>query len=220
MQHASDEMRAYYAARAPYYDEVYLKPERAADLSFIKTHISAYFSGRTVLEAACGTGFWTPHVARLAASVTATDWTPEPLNFARLRPGAESVKFIQADAYALPEDLGRFSGGFAGLWFSHVPVASRKAFFQSLHDRLLPGARVLLIDNSDTQLLDLPIAEVDGDGNMYQYRPLQDGSVHRVLKNFPTPTLLREIVAPFAIRSEHIQLENFWLFEYELASET
>ena len=216
MQHASDEMKAYYAARAPYYDDVYLKPEREADLSFLKKHIPAYFAGRSVLEVACGTGFWTPHIANLAASVKATDWTPEPLNFAKLRPGVETVTFAQADAYALPADLGRFEGAFAGLWFSHVPVASRNAFFQSLHDRLTPGARVLLLDNSDSQLSDFPIEEVDDDGNTYQHRQLLDGTVHRVLKNFPTSTQLSALVAPFAARSKHIQLKNFWLFEYEL----
>ena len=33
--HASPDLQAYYAARAPYYDAVYLKPERQADIAFL-----------------------------------------------------------------------------------------------------------------------------------------------------------------------------------------
>lgn len=220
MTHASAEMHAYYAARAPYYDAVYLKPERRADISFLSAHLPARLAGREVLEVACGTGYWTQHIAPATLSMVATDGTVEPLEFARRRPHTERVVFAQADAYALPGHLGRFDGAFAGLWFSHVPIRSRQAFLASLHARLKPGARVLLIDNGLVQLQDFPIAETDADGNTYQHRPLRDGSVHRVLKNFPVESELRELLAPMAQNVEFRALENFWLLEYELLGET
>lgn len=215
MPHASPEMHAYYAARAPYYDAVYQKPERREDIAFLADHLPCRLKGLRVLEVACGTGYWTQHIATSAQQLVATDGTAEPLAFARLRPGTENVVFAQADAYALPESLGRFNGAFAGLWFSHVPLRARASFLHSLHQRLEPGARVLLMDNGQVQLQDFPIAEVDADGNTYQHRTLQDGSVHRVLKNFPTEAELQTLFAPVAHRLSYRQLQNFWLLEYE-----
>lgn len=215
MSHASAEMQAYYAARAPYYDAVYLKPERAADIAFLRTHLAERLGGRELLEVACGTGFWTQTLAPVAQRLVATDYTAEPLAFARLRPGTEAVQFEQADAYALPHALGRFDAAFAGLWFSHVPMEARGAFLASLHARLRPGARVLWIDNHERQCQDFPIAETDAAGNTYQHRALRDGSIHRVLKNFPGETELRALVAGQARHMRYERLDNFWLFEYE-----
>ncbi len=47
-------------------------------------------------------------------------------------------------------------------------------------------------------------------------RPLRDGSLHRVLKNFPGEDELQALVAGRASRSRYLRLDNFWLFEYEL----
>ena len=219
MQHrpdANQELRAYYASRASYYDEVYKKPERRADIAFLKEYLPLRFAGLTVLEVACGTGYWTQDIARMAARLVATDAMTEPMEFARLRPGVERVEFVMADALSLPSNLGRFEAAFAGLWLSHVPVQDRSRFFASLHERLLPGARVVMIDNSEVQRLEHPIRETDGFGNTYQHRRLKDGSVHRVLKNFPTEEELKEMVGSVAESSAYRKLENFWMFQYVL----
>ncbi|MBP9904228.1 MAG: class I SAM-dependent methyltransferase [Rhodoferax sp.] len=212
----SVEMLAYYAARAPYYDAVYSKPERREDIAFLTTHLPERLRGRTVLEIACGTGYWTQHIAPAAKQLVATDLSAEPLGFARLRPGTEGVAFHHIDAYALPARLGSFGGAFAGLWFSHVPVQARGRFLAGLHALLQPGARVLLLDNNEVQLRDFPIAETDTNGDTFQQRSLQDGSVHRVLKNFPTETELRALLEPVAKTIRYQQLQNFWLLEYEI----
>jgi demethylmenaquinone methyltransferase/2-methoxy-6-polyprenyl-1,4-benzoquinol methylase len=218
MTPASPAMQAYYAARAPYYDAVYLKPERQADIAFLSSHLPSRLAGRHVLEVACGTGYWTQFIAPAASSVVATDATAEPLEFARLRPHAGKVRFVQADAYALPEGLGRFDGAFAGLWFSHVPIESRAVFLDALHARLMPGARVVFVDNSEVQCRELPIADRDAVGNTYQWRELRDGTRHRVLKNFPSEAELLELVAPLSAAYHFRRLDNFWMLEYELGS--
>ena len=212
-----DEMQAYYAARAPYYDDVYDKPERREDIAFLRAHLPATFAGRRVLEVACGTGYWTQHIAPVAAAMTSTDAVPQPLELAKGRPGVERVRFALADAYDLPESLGAFDAAFAGLWLSHVPVERRREFLESLHRRLLPGAKVVLIDNSEVQLKDFPIAERDAHGNTYQMRRLKDGTMHRVLKNFPSRAELEAMIAGFGVRPMHQALRNFWLLEYEAA---
>lgn len=213
---SSSEMRAYYAERAPYYDAVYLKPERQSDIAFLSNYLPEQFKDREVLEVACGTGYWTQHIAKLARRVLASDGTAEPLEFAKLRPRHNcNVEFALADAYKLGADLGQFNASFAGLWFSHIPVGLRSSFFAGLHERLVPGAKVVLIDNNQAQLRDFPITETDHEGNTYQQRALNDGSVHRVLKNFPVEHELVELVAPFASGLRWRELDNFWLFEYD-----
>lgn len=210
------DLHGYYAARAPYYDDVYLKPERAKDIAFLSQYLPSRFEGRSVLEVACGTGFWTQYIAPSAERVVATDGTAEPLSHARARPGVHNVVFRKEDAYSLPHDLGMFNAAFAGLWFSHVPVQSRGHFFASLHPRLEPGSRVVMIDNNEVQLKDFAIAETDAHGNTYQHRQLRDGSVHRVLKNFPTEQELRIALCSTATSFLYRQLQNFWLIEYEI----
>jgi demethylmenaquinone methyltransferase/2-methoxy-6-polyprenyl-1,4-benzoquinol methylase len=216
MADASAQMLAYYAARAPHYDAVYLKPERRRDIAHLATWLPACFRGCHVLEVACGTGFWTQFIAPAALSLVATDLAAEPLALARARPEVGNVRFERADAYALPDELGTFDGAFAGLWFSHVPVERRRAFLDGLHARLRPGARVVMIDNSTVQCLELPITETDTRGNTYQQRRLPDGSVHRVLKNFPTEAELRALLPADAADAEFRALENFWVLAYTL----
>jgi ubiquinone/menaquinone biosynthesis C-methylase UbiE len=215
MTQASTEMHAYYAQRAPYYDAVYLKPERQEDIAFLAAHLPDRFRGLEVLELACGTGYWTQHIATSAKRLVATDGTAEPLAFARLRPGTGSVEFRQADAYALPPDLGTFDGAFAGLWFSHVPIEARIAFLDGMHAFLKPGARVVFIDNNEVQLRDYPVVETDPAGNTYQMRQLADGSMHRVLKNFPTKPELVSLLSNYGDQVEVTELGNFWMVAYE-----
>lgn len=216
MSHQSRELQAYYAARAPYYDAVYLRPERKEDIAFLCAHLPAVLAGRRVLEVACGTGYWTQYIAKTAACLTATDAAVEPLQFAMRRPGTSRVRFVQADAYHLPGHLGVFDAAFAGLWFSHVPIEARRDFLASLHARLEPGSRVVFLDNSAVQLNDFPIAETDRHGNTYQHRTLRDGTTHRVLKNFPTEEELVGMLAGAATVTYYRPLQNFWLLEYRL----
>lgn len=217
MDTPSAEMQAYYASRAPYYDAVYLKPERAKDIAFLSDYLPAAFAGRSVLEVACGTGYWTQHIAASAARLVAIDTGLEPLGFAKLRPNAELVTFRLEDAYNLPADLGEFDAAFAGLWFSHVPVERRAEFIRSLHARLHSRAKVIFMDNSEVQCREWPIVETDAHGNTYQRRQLRDGSIHRVLKNFPREDQLMQFLAPLASAFSFRQLDNFWLLEYEVA---
>lgn len=211
------EMLTYYAGRASYYDDVYLKPERAADMNWLRQHLPKRLAGRSIVEVACGTGYWTQHLAPVASGMVALDFTPEPLALARARPGVELVEFHQVDAYSLPANFSAFDGAFAGLWFSHVPIGRRSEFLCGLHACLAADARVVFIDNSLIQTREHPLVETDSDGNTYQLRPLRDGSTHRVLKNFLSEVELRATIGSWARHIVYTELENFWVLEYELA---
>ncbi|MCF8159903.1 MAG: class I SAM-dependent methyltransferase [Polaromonas sp.] len=207
-------MRAYYARRAPYYDAVYERPERQADLAWMRQRLEHQMADQRVLEVACGTGYWTQFAAPVSASMVATDATPEPLALARLRPNCSRAEFVLADAYFLPPNLGRFTAAFAGLWLSHVPIGRRPAFLTSVVALLEPGARVVLFDNSTVQCRDFPVVESDAEGNTFQQRVLRDGSSHRVLKNFPDEAALMAMIDGVGVRPRYQMLENFWWFEY------
>lgn len=50
------------------------------------------------------------------------------LDIAQERVTAMNVDFHIADAYALPDQLGRFDAAFAAFWFSHVPRSRISSF--------------------------------------------------------------------------------------------
>lgn len=209
-------LRDYYARRASEYERVYDKPERQADLRRLERDIPALLAGRRVLEVACGTGYWTQFLVREAAHVVAIDASPQTLAIAVAKElPAQRVDFVEGDAYALAESLGSFDGAFAGFWWSHVPRARQRAFLSGLERRLAPGAVVVLLDNRFVEGSSTPIAERDPAGDTWQRRTLSDGSVHRVLKNFPTEGELREAVAPFAASMEYVALDYYWIFSWE-----
>ena len=210
-------LREYYARRAAEYEKIYSKPERQADLARMTDDVADAFRGRSVLEVACGTGWWTPHIARHAQRVDAYDINDETLAIARTKPvDPQRVRFALGDAYAPPARTPRNDAAFAGFWWSHIPKRDIARFVHGLHAALAPGARVVILDNRLVEGSSTPLSRTDGDGNTYQSRPLADGSVHEVLKNFPEPAELTAAVAADAASSEVRLLDYYWWLEYTL----
>jgi len=211
-------LRDYYARRATYYERVYHKPERQRDLRAMEAWLPGVFAGRQVLEVACGTGWWTPHGARDAASWLATDLNPETLAVAQARPMPASVSFATVDAYSLAGLEGQhFDAAFAGCWWSHVPLSRLPGWLETLHQRLAPGARIVFLDNVYVQTSSTPIARRDEAGNTYQWRTLDDGSQHEVLKNFPSRDVALDALGPRARRPQWLAHTHYWMLLYELS---
>ena len=207
-------MHDYYAARASEYDRIYLKPERQSDLRKIERWLPAVLTGRSVLEVACGTGYWTQFLVPNCATVVAIDASPETLRVAQSRVPPDRVRFLVGDAYNLPIASARFDGGFAGFWWSHVPRERISEFLRGFHAVLTPGAKVVLLDNRFVLGSSTPISGADAEGNTYQVRSLSDGSTHRVLKNFPSKRELLAAVSPFATGLRYHEWEYYWALEY------
>jgi SAM-dependent methyltransferase len=210
-------MQRYYAQRAQEYERIYAKPERQADLAAIKAWLPAQFEHRRVLEIACGTGYWTPHAAARSQAWLATDVNEEVLALARTKSVPhERVRFEVADAYALGP--GReFDGAFAGFWWSHVPLQRAGDWLAGLHRCLVPGARVVLLDNRYVEGSSTPISRRDEHGNTYQLRRLDDGSTHEVLKNFPEHAWLRFFLGARISGFEWTEWDHFWACSYRVA---
>ena len=208
-------MKAYYRERAPVYDRVYQYPERQADLRFLEELVATTFRGLSVLEVAAGTGYWTPHIARAAQSILATDATADALAQIAERPLKAPVETKIVDAYAL-SDLGQtFQAGFAGCWFSHVPVARQTEWLNQMHACLEPGAKVMLLDNGPAQCERFPLVDEDDDGNTYQERVTDAGKRYRVLKNFPTQATFASLLGDSAASFEYRALDHYWYVTYQ-----
>lgn len=215
--HAATDMADYYRRRAAYYERVYFKPERQADLRAMEAWVGRVFAGRRVLELACGTGWWTPHAARHAADWLATDLNPETLAVARAKVLPGCVRLAEADAYApglLPG--APFDAAFAGCWISHVPLERLRGWIDTLHAQLEPGARVMVLDNSFVQTSSTPITRRDAVGNTYQLRTLDDGSVHEVLKNFPAAPQLRALLGDAVYDFAWADWTHYWAASWTL----
>lgn len=206
----------YYSARAAEYDRVYARPERQQDLRAIERWLPTVFRGRSILEVACGTGYWTRFIAPLASTMLCVDASPETLAIARARTAGPNVQFIEGDAYSLPDTGVRYAGAFAGFWMSHVPRRRVGEFLGGLHARLAPGAKVVFLDNRFVPGSSTPLSGQDDEGNTYQARRLEDGSRFRVLKNFPTRSEVESWPGDAGTQIRCHEWQHYWALEYLL----
>jgi ubiquinone/menaquinone biosynthesis C-methylase UbiE len=214
------ELQQYYAKRATEYEAIYAKPERQADLAAMTMAIVDAFSGRRVIEVACGTGWWSRHIASVAASLDAYDINEETLAIARMKPvPPDRARFAIGDAYAPPaanDSSQPYDAAFAGFWWSHVLKRDVSRFLEALHRVLAPGAKVVFLDNRYVAGSSTPMSRVDANGDGWQLRKLGDGSQHEVLKNFPSEQELRAAVAPYASDVQVKLYDYYWWLEYTL----
>jgi len=210
-------MERYYAKRAAIYEQVYDKPERQHELEWLRRRVPEIFSGRIVLEVACGTGYWTQYIARTASRVYACDINDAVLEIAREKPIPPGrVSFFKADAVTLEGAPGGCDAAFAGFWWSHVKKSDLAKFVQNLASRLAPGSVVAILDNRYAEGSSTPISRRDAEGNTYQVRHLPNGEEYEVLKNFPTPEELAEAVRPVA-REAHLEaVTYYWLMAFTI----
>jgi len=172
---------------------------------------------RSVLEIACGTGYWTQFHAEKAKAVTATDFNEAVLSIARARlQDRGNVQVRQADAFSLKNPGPAFDAGFAGFWWSHVERQRMDAFLDGLHACLLPGSRVVFADNLYVEGNSTPVSRTDGDGNTYQIRRLADGRRFEVLKNFPTRAEFEHVAGRFGGEVHFEASAYFWCGWYDL----
>jgi ubiquinone/menaquinone biosynthesis C-methylase UbiE len=213
-----NELAEYYRLRAPEYEQVYFRPDadRLFELEEQARALRAWLAGRDVLEVAAGTGWWTVHAASVANSVTATDVNEETLAIARTKP-LEDVKFLVADAFKLEEVPGTFNGALACFWLSHVSRLRVGEFLHGLHNILEPDSRVFIADNNYSPGLGGEFIEEPGNPDTFRIRTRNDGSQHKVLKNYYSEEELRGFVPD----AQNLQIHmgpNYWWIMYETPS--
>jgi SAM-dependent methyltransferase len=210
-----DHLAEYYAKRASEYERIYARPERQRDLAALKERVRKMLAGRRVLELACGTGYWTEVFAPVAKEVVALDVNKEVLDIARAKSyPAGRVEFVQADCYAPPDFGRRHDALFAGFWWSHVPLQRLDAFLAAAVAAAAPRALVAFIDNRYVEGSSSPVERRDAEGNGYQWRTLDDGSRHEVLKNFPAESELIKRTVKHGWGANVELYEHYWLLSY------
>ncbi|TWI65077.1 methyltransferase family protein [Pseudoduganella lurida] len=208
----------YYALTADAIESVYDKPERQEDLAWLRDKVADLLEGHTVLELACGTGYWTRVIAPVADAVHATDIGEEVLALARERQPEEddNVTFAVADAWHLPESVGEYTAVFAGFWWSHVKREEQDRFLAQLRAKVGKDVLLVLLDNTYVDGSSTVIARTDLEGNTYQFRLLPSGERVEVLKNFATDSYLRKRLSNAARDIRIERLPYYWLAKARL----
>ena len=206
----------YYAKRANEYERIYQKPERQTDLARLRNLFQEIFTGHSVLEVACGTGYWTQVVAETAKSIMATDINDEVLQIARGKNYAGNVSFQKADASDLSFPKNHFTAGLATAWWSHLRKSQIRSFLLQFHRVFSAGAMMVFMDNKFVPGSNTPISRTDEEGNTYQRRKLEDGAEYEVLKNFSGEGGIRRILADSAAEISWTELTYYWFLTYKL----
>jgi SAM-dependent methyltransferase len=211
-----DMMQQYYRARAPEYDLFYELPERQNELADLKAWLIERTKGRTILEIAAGTGYWTEVAAPHARAITAIDYNSETLAIAARRPLGPHVRLLTADAYSLPHFAGGFDAGMAHLWWSHIERQRLRSFLSHFASRLSPGATLLMIDQLYVEGFCSPISRKDSSGNQYTTRQLRDGRTYEIIKNFPEPGEPEDSLGEVCQNINVVRLRHFWALSAQL----
>ena len=156
-----DSMLAYYAARAPEYDDWYLRRGRYshgviadaawnADLDSATQWLDALPIAGEIVELAAGTGWWSPLLAS-KGQLWLYDALEEPLDKARDRLLAHNLAahIHVRDAWAEPDR--QVDALFFGFWVSHVPRARLAEFLGICRHWLKDGATLAFIDSRRDQ---------------------------------------------------------------------
>jgi len=196
-----EEMKQYYEARAPWHDQYmsYESNERMEELlrPIIET-FEEIIRGKRIIEIACGTGNWTEVLAKRATFVTAIDSSHSALKIAHTKLSCyKNVALIQGDAYDLSYIESSFEMMLSVDWLSHVPKRLLPEFLGSVSRKLLPGSKAVFIDMLTNEYFRQEPCGYDEDGNRVSLRTLPDGSEYQVIKNFPSESELRSLLAPF-----------------------
>ena len=148
------EMKAYYAARAPEYDDWWFRRGRydlgeegnarwAAEAAEVEAALDALRPFGSVVELAAGTGLWTRHLVEGATRVLALDANAETLAINRERTGGRA-EYRVADLFAWEPDE-RFDLCVFGFWLSHVPEARFERFWDTVRRA---SGRFFLVDSA------------------------------------------------------------------------
>jgi demethylmenaquinone methyltransferase/2-methoxy-6-polyprenyl-1,4-benzoquinol methylase len=194
-----EEQLTYYRARAPEYDEWFMRtgrydrgPEHRAEwfseVAIMEAALEAVIRDKHVLELACGTGRWTKYLARWAASILAVDAAPEALQINQKQIPAENVEYLQADLFSWRPDR-IFDVVFFSFWLSHVPPERFAPFWQTVSLALERNGCVFFMDSLFEQA-STARDHVQIDKSGFAERKLNDGREFRIVKVFYEPVVL------------------------------
>lgn len=210
-------MISYYKERAREYENVYAKPERQSDLLLATKILQDAFRNKDVFEIACGTGYWTEKISRTAKNILATDINDTVIEVAKSKNYLPAkVQFQIADIFNL-SDINKHESLFGGFIWSHIKLQDLNAFIDIVKSLVVDYGTVVFMDNNYVDGNSLPITENDSLGNTYQTRTLENGTTHKILKNFPSQTFIKKFLIDKASEINFISLQYYWILTYKKA---
>lgn len=208
-----DSLINYYSLRAPEYEQIYYRdiPAKRKELAAESERLRNLVEGKTVLDLACGTGYWTEVIAERADFVIASDISAEMIAEARKKKYGQAPGFVRADLYRLPFAAAAFDIVTLGFWFSHEPRQNYDEFFERIKPLTKADGLIWMIDNNPpAEGPELQSVGSDEFGNNYKQRFLDSGEEFAILKNYFNADQLGEILSRhFGIRSL-IYNECYW----------
>ncbi len=192
-----EEQIAYYRARAGEYDEWFLRRGRYdhgaaanrqwfAEVEEVAGELARFGPSGSILEIACGTGFWTGRLVADAATLTAVDVSAEVIALNRRRLRDDRVRYVEADIFAWrPES--RYDLVFFSFWLSHVPPVLFARFWEIVAACLAPEGRVFFIDSRYNPASTAVGQPLDGRDGTTLVRTLNDGRQFRIVKLYYEP---------------------------------
>lgn len=203
----------YYNERANEYDKVYQIPEEQHDLRKASELFQDIFKEKTVLEIACGTGYWTEQIARTAKFIYASDINQTVIDIALTRHYNDNVTFELIDLFNLKSER-KCDGFFGGFIWSHILLEDLDKLLFKIKDLLIKNSTIVFIDSKPvegTKHDKKNITSVDQFGNTFQTRKLENGTTHEVLKNFPSSDFLIQKLSQISTNIKTIELEYYWI---------
>jgi len=182
-----EQTRDYYRRRAREYEQIYYREHegRRRELDTIANRLEILGRNRTVLELACGTGYWTQVLSHTAQRITAVDLSEEMLAEARRKDYGCPVEFLTADLNQLPARDLRADLLALGFWLSHEPRENYSIFLPYLSTMVHPGGLIWMVDNNPpAEGAESHHVRLDEHGNNYKRRFLDDGTEFVILKNY------------------------------------
>jgi demethylmenaquinone methyltransferase/2-methoxy-6-polyprenyl-1,4-benzoquinol methylase len=218
------EQQAYYEARAPEYDDWWLRRGRydlgeghlavwESEIDRLRSWLRGLAPLGRVLELAAGTGNWTRELVPLADEIVAVDGSEETLTINREKLGpAASVQLVRTDLFDF-DPPGAFDTVFFSFWFSHVPVDRRREHWMLVRRSLRPGGRVIMIDNAHPETAMRAgygrIQRTDDGGR--ERRILADGREFEIVKHYLHPDELEDAVAVDGVALEAATTDHYFL---------
>ena len=209
----NQDLISYYHERAKEYDKVYQIPEEQEDLLKATELFQKIFAHKSVIEIACGTGYWTEQISKTAISILATDINKSVIDIAKTRHFNDNVTFKVADMNSLTIDK-KFDGFFGGFIWSHILLQNIDNLLINLKDLITDKGEIVFIDSKQVDGLNHDkkrITRVDQYGNTFQTRKLENGTTHEVVKNFPSDNFMVDKLSQIATDIKIIDLEHYWI---------
>jgi len=212
------DMVSYYKDRAKEYEKIYSKPERQNDLLIAGQILQHTFADQDVFEIACGTGYWTQKISATARNILATDINDTVIEVAKYKTYSHAkVNFQTADIFNL-SNITKHESLFGGFIWSHIKLQDLNSFIDIVNSIVENSGTLVFMDNNYVAGSNLPVTDKDDSGNTFQTRTLENGTTHKVLKNFPSETFVRELLTDKASEINFIQLQYYWILKYKKIS--